>query len=96
MKCKWYEFHKWIDIRKYYTKEFEGSMCEYSYVKYRVCKKCGTITERVLCGYVEMCNRTLTDCEAKIVMNKCTYHNDPSDVHYKLRPTKPPTKVKLK
>jgi len=42
-KCKWYEFHKWVDIYGKEKMEFMGEPY-YKYVPYyKQCKKCGII-----------------------------------------------------
>jgi hypothetical protein len=69
MKCKWYQFHDWIDIKQMYDQEFEGTMCTYSYTKYRICRKCNTITEKITYG-IHGYDRDLTECETKIVLEK--------------------------
>ena len=92
MKCKWYEFHDWIDIKKFYKQDFEGTECEYSYAKYRICRKCKTATQHIHYG-MDSYTSKLNECETKIVLSKCTFHDEPiNGVYYRLKDEPKPPK----
>jgi len=42
-KCKWYEFHKWINIYSKIERKLLGEIYYDYFISYKQCEKCGII-----------------------------------------------------
>ena len=46
MKCKWYQFHKWENIKVQSKENFLGETIDtLEHTKYRICKRCKLVQE---------------------------------------------------
>jgi len=45
MKCKWYQFHKWVEVNQVISRTYLDETYDSFYPSHRICEKCSTIQE---------------------------------------------------